>query len=126
MKRTLFILPILALITTTAALAKDDKLDAPPEGLTPTTATVSQILKRYDAAVGQLKAGVDDTHREVWHFSKSGLTGTETLTRQGFDFPLEDRGRTNRGRIRPISRPPLAQRSQRIRLAHGRLRSHQL
>jgi hypothetical protein len=86
MKRTLFILPLLAFITATTALGKDDKLDAPPEGLAPTTATVSQILKHYDAAVGQLKAGVDDTHREVWHFSKSGLTGTETLTRQGFDF----------------------------------------
>ncbi|HET9392655.1 MAG TPA: retropepsin-like aspartic protease [Candidatus Rubrimentiphilum sp.] len=86
MKRTLFILPILALITATVALAKDDKLDAPPDGITPTTATVSQILKHYDAAVGQLKAGVDDTHREVWHFSNAGLAGTETLTRKGFDF----------------------------------------
>lgn len=86
MKRTLVFFPILAFITVAAALGKDDKLDAPPTGLTPTTAVVSQILKHYDAAVGQLKAGVNDTRREVWHFSKAGLTGTETLTRQGFNF----------------------------------------
>src|SRR5436305_7165153 len=87
MKRTLFILPVLAIMTAATAIGKDDKLDAPPAGLTPTTATVSQILKRYQAAVGQLKAGVDDTPREVWRFSKAGLPGTQTLTRQAFDFP---------------------------------------
>jgi hypothetical protein len=87
MKRTLLLLPILALLGAGAAFAADDKqLDTPPAGLTPSTATVSQILKQYDAATGALKAGVDDTRREVWHFSRAGLAGTETLTRQDLNF----------------------------------------
>lgn len=86
MRRTLVFFPLLALCAVAAAAAKDDKLSAPPPGITPTTVTVSQILKQYDAAVGQLKAGLNDTRREVWHFTDAGLNGTETLTRQGYDF----------------------------------------
>lgn len=87
MGRTFVILPIFALLAAGTAFAADDKqLDTPPAGITPTTATVSQVLKSYDAATGQLKAGVDDTRREAWHFNSAGLAGTETLTRQGLNF----------------------------------------
>jgi hypothetical protein len=86
MGRTLVLFPILALVMATAVAAKDDKLSAPPPGITPTTVTVSQILKQYDAATGKLKAGVTDTRRETWHFSDAGLIGTETLTRQEYNF----------------------------------------
>jgi hypothetical protein len=86
MRRTLVLFPILALVTATVVAAKDDKLSAPPPGLTPTSVTVSQILKQYDAAVGTLKAGVTDARRETWHFTQAGLHGTETLTRQEYNF----------------------------------------
>jgi hypothetical protein len=86
MRRTLVLIPLVALLAASVAAAKDDKLDAPPPGITPASVTISQILKQYDAAVGRLKAGVTDMRREVWRFSKAGLNGTETLTRQGFNF----------------------------------------
>jgi len=86
MRRTLVLIPLLALFAAGAASAKDDKLSEPPAGITPTSVTVSQVLKQYDAAVGRLKAGVADARRESWHFTEAGLRGTETLTRQEYNF----------------------------------------
>src|SRR5947199_10456809 len=86
MRRTLVLVSIFSLITAGAVFAKDDKLSEPPPGITPTTVTVGQILKQYDAAVGKLKAGVADARREAWHFTEAGLRGTETLTRQEYNF----------------------------------------
>ena len=55
MRRTLVLFPILALVMVATAAASD-KLSEPPPGITPTTVTVSQILKQYNAATGTLKA----------------------------------------------------------------------
>src|SRR5947199_10726691 len=86
MRRTLVLVSIFALITAGAVFAKDDKLSEPPPGITPTTVTVGQNLKQYDAAVGKLKAGAAEAARETWHFTEAGLPSTETHTRQALKF----------------------------------------
>jgi len=87
MKRTFLFATVFVCLSARSALAADNKaLDTPPTGITPSAVTVSQVLKDYDAATGRLKAGMDDTRREVWHFTSAGLPGTETLTRQGLNF----------------------------------------
>ncbi len=69
------------------ALAADDKkLDAAPQGITPTTVTLSAILKAYRTATGRIAPGTPNTRQETWSFTKAGLAGTETLVRSGTDY----------------------------------------
>lgn len=85
MKRVLFAFVIAAALGA-PAVAADSKADAPPPNISPTTATLSQILKQHSAAMGHLAAGKADTRQETWAFNKAGLAGTETLSRSGSDY----------------------------------------
>lgn len=86
MKRVFITLALAAVFTAPAAASDDKALDAPPPGITATTTTVSQILKAYSAAVGHASDSENTTREESWSFTKSGLSGTETLVRRGTDF----------------------------------------
>lgn len=87
MKRVSFAFVLLLAAATGTAFARGSKdLDTPPAGLTPSTATISQILKSYDAATGRRVGVAADTSQEVWQFNRQGLQGTETLLRSGSDY----------------------------------------
>jgi hypothetical protein len=86
MKRVFFVLALSAALSAPAFAADDKKLDAPPTGLSPTTTTLSHVLKAYTAATGRLVPGTRDTRQESWAFTKAGLAGTETLVRSGSDY----------------------------------------
>lgn len=87
MKRVFFCIAALLAAGSLPALgAADAKLDAPPAGLSPSTVTVGQIFKAYDAATGVLERGTADTSLQHWHFTKAGLPGTEDLVRSGRDY----------------------------------------
>jgi hypothetical protein len=67
------------------ALAKSD-VDAPPSGLTSSTAHVRDILAAHDAATGASLLATKKTVVEHWTFVDSGLAGTETLERSGSNY----------------------------------------
>jgi hypothetical protein len=86
MKRVFFVIALSTALTSPALAAANDTLDAPPSGITPTTTTLAQIFKAYDAATGRITPGIADTRHEAWTFTKAGLSGTETLVRSGTDY----------------------------------------
>lgn len=84
MKRLALLLAVVLAASARPAIAAPDKIDAAPAGLTPSPATVSQVLKAYDAALGHRIA--ENTSTEQWSFNRSGLVGTESLVRSGSDY----------------------------------------
>lgn len=86
MPRVFLAFALAAALIAPALAADDKKLDAPPPNISPTTATLSQILKHYTQATGRLTAGTANTRQETWSFTKAGLPGTETLVRSGLDY----------------------------------------
>lgn len=86
MRRVLLLFVLAFALDAHAIAATDSKVDAPPPNISPTTATLSQILKHYTEATGRLAPGTPDTRQESWAFSKEGLAGTETLVRSGSDY----------------------------------------
>ena len=87
MRRALIAIGAAAMLAPSRAWAGDvAQIDAPPLGIVPTTATLSQILKEHEAAVGRLAPGTRDTRGEDWQFDKIGLKGSESLVRSGSDY----------------------------------------
>jgi hypothetical protein len=86
MKRVLCLLLLSAACCAAPAIAASSKLDAPPDGISPATVTIAQILKQHDSATGALARGIADTRIEQWTFNRAGLTGNETLIRSGNDY----------------------------------------
>jgi len=86
MKRVFFSLALTAALAAPAFASDDKTLDAPPAGIAPASATLSQILKAYDTATGRLAPSARNTRQETWAFTKAGLAGTETLVRSGMDY----------------------------------------
>ena len=86
MTRVLLAFALVLTLAVPALAADDKKLDAPPAGITPTTTTLSQILKAYNSATGKLADVPLRTRQETWSFTKAGLPGTETLVRWGLDY----------------------------------------
>jgi hypothetical protein len=74
------------LVTPSVAFARGDALNNPPPGIVQTTATLSQVLKAHDAAVGRLTKSGDSVSTEIWQFTKAGAAGTERLVRHGTDY----------------------------------------
>jgi hypothetical protein len=64
----------------------DPKLDAPPAGLSPSTARLADILARHERALGTRTPGLADTATEHWTFVLAGQPGTETLERAGTNY----------------------------------------
>jgi hypothetical protein len=85
LKRVFLLFAAAFALSNAGALAGPD-LDAPPDGVTPTSATVVSVLKNYDSAAGSLLPGVSNTRSEQWTFDKAGLRGVETLVRDGTDY----------------------------------------
>jgi Aspartyl protease len=75
-----------SLLTVRVWASDDDKLDAPPAGLTPSSAHLADILKAHESAVGHLDAGVPDRSVEDWSFTDTGQSGTEHLERSKTDY----------------------------------------
>ena len=93
MKRSVlafFVLMSLGL-TLAPAFARDDKaerdklLDAAPAGITAASATLADVLKQHETAIGR-RPGLLETRKEVWSRSDFGLAGSERLFRRGLDY----------------------------------------
>jgi hypothetical protein len=61
-------------------------LDAPPDGLTTSTAHLSEILAANQRASGHLASSTADRSIDDWSFTRDGQTGTEHLERSGTDY----------------------------------------
>ncbi|MBV8245547.1 MAG: aspartyl protease family protein [Candidatus Eremiobacteraeota bacterium] len=68
------------------AATADQKVDAPPPGIVPTTMTLSHLLDAHEKARGVLGAAARGSSREEWAFSDEGDPGTETIERTGSDY----------------------------------------
>lgn len=90
MKRISITLACVAFLLTTPGICfargTNASVDTPPAGITPSTTTLSQILKAHDLAVGRLTKSGESVRTEVWQFTKSGASGTERLVRHGTDY----------------------------------------
>ena len=64
-------------------VARASSLEAPPSGLRPADTTLTDVLRRYDGAAGELRFR---TRVEEWRVEERGLTGTFTQKTSGEDF----------------------------------------
>jgi len=77
---------IFSLRPESAPARPDPKLDAAPAGITPTSATVAEVLRQHAKAIGALEPGTPNARRETWALNDAGFAGTETLVRRGLDY----------------------------------------
>ncbi len=80
-----FLFCLLAFCERAAFAATDAVLDAPPGGLTASTARLADILARHDKAKGTVELATDSVV-EKWTFTDSGISGSETLERSGSNY----------------------------------------
>ncbi|MBV8082507.1 MAG: retropepsin-like domain-containing protein [Candidatus Eremiobacteraeota bacterium] len=60
--------------------------DSPPAGIQPTTASLSQVLKAHELAVGTSAKVSPPVRTESWTFTKDGQQGAERIVRRGTDY----------------------------------------
>ena len=72
-----------AAVIALAQVARASSLEAPPPGLHPADATLSDVLRHYDSATGELRF---QTRVEEWRVQERGLSGTYEQKISGDDF----------------------------------------
>lgn len=75
-----------SLFQTAGARGEDPPKDDPPTGITPTSATLKQVLDAHQAAVGTILKTSSPVRTDVWTFTKEGAQGTERIVRRGTDY----------------------------------------
>ncbi len=83
MHRTIILATALALVPS-CLLAQNSGIA--PFGITPTTMTLSALLKLHAAAVGKLPPAMPKTSSETWTYKEGELTGTITSLASGDDY----------------------------------------